>query len=198
MLKVICCLFFISLIVTACTDASSSATGNGADSTKKDTTTTVKAANDRDEYNEEEEIKNMIREMTHICENPITTDTVFVIGTDTLSIAFNHSCSGDSFLLHPRYIETYKMDRFMAHSLRSDIIVEKNGVRILDRRIEKKDFESVSDQVLNQYAVLLYPDLKISGDSILIDYSLSVPLTDVGIRVRARIGKDGGILFGRN
>jgi hypothetical protein len=198
MLKIICYLFFISLIITACTDASSTATGNGADSTKKDSATSVKAAIDKDVYNEEQEIKNMIREMTNICEAAITKDTVFIMGNDTLSVTFKHSCTGDSFLLPARYIEAYKIDRFMAHSLRSNIVVKKNGMGILDKRIDKKDYELVLDASLKEYAVLLYPKLTSSGDTIYINYSLSIPLTDVGIAVRASILKDGSIHYGLN
>ena len=140
----------------------------------------------------------MIREMANICEIAVTKDTVFIVGNDTLSVALKHSCTGDSFLLPVKYIEAYKMDRFIAHPLKTDIIVEKNGVRILDKSIEKKDFGAFVDGDLKEYAVLLYPVLKQTGDSIYIDYSLSVPLTDVGIGVKAGIGKDGGLHFGLN
>jgi ABC-type transport system involved in Fe-S cluster assembly fused permease/ATPase subunit len=66
MLKVICYLFFVTLIITACTDFSSGRTGNGADSTKKDSAISVKTAIDKDVYNEELEIKNMIRKFVSI------------------------------------------------------------------------------------------------------------------------------------
>lgn len=194
MLKGICYLFVLSVIYTACTDASSTDTTNGADSIQKDSLA-VKVVQDKNAYNEEEEIKKLIWETAHICDVAFTKDTIFIKGNDTFTVAFKHSCSGDSFLLPAKYIETYKMDRFMAYSLQSDIIVEKNGVGIVDRRIQKKDFSAVSDPVLNQYAVLQYPDLKITGDSVSINYSLSVPLTDVGIGVRATILKDGSIHF---
>jgi hypothetical protein len=191
MIKLICYLFAISVMITSCTDATSTTTNSGADSIKKET------AQDTDVYNEEQEIKNMISEMTNICEVAFTKDTTFIIGADTFTVTLNHSCTGDSFLLPAKYIETYKLPRFMAHNLKTDIVIEKDGVSILDKRIIKKDFESVADQSLNQYAVLLYPILKQTGDSIYIDYSLSIPLTDVGIAVRATILKDGGMYFGK-
>jgi hypothetical protein len=86
----------------------------------------------------------------------------------------------------------------MAHSLKSDVIIEKNGVRILVKRIEKKDFGSLVDGDLEKYAVLLYPEPGVTGDTIYLDYSISVPLTDVGIGVRASILKDGSIHYGKN
>jgi hypothetical protein len=197
-LKIFCYLLFISLIYTGCNDASTTVQKDGIDLTKKDSSSTVNVVQDRDEYQEEQEINNMLSEMTHICETPVVKDTVFIIGSDSISLAFNHSCTGDSFLLPSKYIETYKMDRFMAHSLKSDVIIEKNGVRILDKRIEKKDFGSLVDGDLKKYAVLLYPNLGITGDTIYINYSISVPLTDVGIGVRASILKDGSIQYGKN
>jgi len=192
MLKVICYLISISLVAAGCNNASSTATGNGPDSTQRET------AKDKDIYHEEQEIKNMIREMVNICEIAVTKDTVFIVGNDTLSVAFSHSCNGDSFLLPAKYIEPFKIDRFIAHSLKTNIVIEKNGVTILDKTIEKKDFGSFVDGDLKRYAVLLYPVLKQTGDSIYIDYSLSVPLTDVGIGVKVGIGKDGGMHFGLN
>lgn len=192
MLKLICYLFAISLIVTSCTDAPSATTDTGADSVKKET------AQDKDVYNEEQDIKNMISKMTNICEVAFTKDTSFIIGADTFAVALNHSCTGDSFLLPAKYIEVYKMDRFMAHDLKTDIVVKKNGVSILNKRIVKKDFKSVSDEVLNQYAVLFYGYMRTIDDSFYVHYSLSIPLTDVGIGVKAIISKDGSIRFGGN
>jgi hypothetical protein len=194
----ICYLFFVSFIYAGCSEAATTGNNNSVDSTKRNSSSSVKASKERPEYNEAADIKNMIREMSQICEHPVSKDTVFIMGNDTVSIAFNHSCTGDSFLLPAKYIETYKMDHFMAHSLKSDIIIKKNGVKLLGRRIEKKDFGSLVEGDLKDYAVLLYPIIERENDTIYIDYSISVPLTDVGIGVRASIKKDGSIQFGRN
>lgn len=192
MIKLICYLFAISLMVTSCTDATSTTTNNGADSIKKET------AADRDVYQEEQEIKKMISNMSQLCENAITMDTSFMVGKDSILVVFSHSCTGDSFPIPARYLEPYHLDHFMAYPLRSEIIVEKNRKRILYTKITKDDFISLLDHSLNKYGVLLYPDLEISGDTINISYSISIPLTDVGIGVRATILIDGNIHFGRN
>jgi hypothetical protein len=128
-LKIICFLFIASLIYTGCSNAATTMKSNGADSAQRDSSSPVsKTSQERGEYSEEEDIKNLIREMSQLCNNPITKDTVFILGNDSVSLAFNHSCTGDSFPLAAKYLETYKLDHFFAHSLKSDIIVKKNGV----------------------------------------------------------------------
>ena len=133
-----------------------------------------------------------------MCENPVIKDTLFIIGSDTISVALNHSCTGDSFPLPAKYLEMYKLDRFMAHSLKTDIVVEKNGERIAQKRILKMNFESLLEPSLKEYAVLWYGYMGTVNDTIYIDYSITIPLTDIGIGVRASILKDGSIQYGRN
>lgn len=198
-MKAICYLFIASLIYTGCNDTAITVKRKNADSTHRDSSAPVsKASQERDEYNEEEDIKNLIRDMSQLCNNPVTKDTIFIIGNDTVSLVVNHACTGDSFSLPAKYLEPIKLDRFMAHSLKSDIIVKKNGVRVLDKRIEKEDFGSLVEGDLEKYAVLFYTNIKRENDTVYIDYSLSVPLTDVGIGVRVSIQKDGSLRFGRN
>jgi hypothetical protein len=191
-------LFFTSVIFTGCSDIATTGKSKSADSTKRIKSSSVKAYEERGVYNEEEEIKSFIRQMAQLCENPVTKDTVFIIGKDSISLTFNHNCTGDSFPLPAKYLETYKLDRFFAHSLKSEIEVKKNGVSILNKRIEKRDFGSLIDGDLKEYAVLLYPNLGTTGDTIYIDYSISIPLTDIGIGVRANILKDGSIQYSSN
>ncbi|MBO9203992.1 MULTISPECIES: hypothetical protein [Niastella] len=202
-LKTIPYLLFISLVFAGCSDVATTEKSKGADSTKRVGSSTVKAVEEKGEYNEEgyneeEEIKNFIRQMSQLCENPVIKDTVFIMGKDSVSLAFNHNCTGDSFPLPAKYLETYKLDRFTGHSLKSDIAVKKNGVNVLNKRIEKGDFESLIDGNLKEYGVLLYPHIGAVGDTIYIDYSISIPLTDIGIGVRASILKDGSVQYTRN
>lgn len=77
----------------------------------------------------------------------------------------------------------------------SSMKVEKNGTGILDTMIYKKDFNRFLDENLRQYGVLLYPVLKASNDIIQINYSISIPLTDVGTGVTAKISKEGVLSF---
>jgi len=49
------------------------------------------------------------------------------------------------------------------------------------------------DQQLQEYGALLCPLMELVNESIELDYSISIPLTDAGIGVTMVINCDGGI-----
>jgi len=51
------------------------------------------------------------------------------------------------------------------------------------------------DTTLNKYATLLYPTLDIKNDSIRIHYSISIPVTDLGIGANLEFDKKGNYVI---
>ncbi|RAJ83332.1 hypothetical protein CLV59_103296 [Chitinophaga dinghuensis] len=112
----------------------------------------------------------------------IKIDTTFNYSGSKVQICFQHYCTYDSTLILPeKYIEIYGIKKFVTHSFESSLSVKMNGKRIIDTIIKRSMFEDTIQTELVKYGVLLYPNLTFNKkNQIEIDYSLSIPLTDVG------------------
>ncbi len=92
----------------------------------------------------------------------------------------------------------YGLENFVTHNFTSSLKISQNNETIIDREINKSDFNKVLEDHLKEYAVMFPPSLRYYADSININYSISIPLTDVGIGVTATIKPDRTISFGTN
>ena len=129
-------------------------------------------------------------------KNTISVDTTYRSGNDTVRVQFSYRCLMDSSIVVPRrYVEMYGMDKFVTHNFASSIIIQKNRKTVVDRKIVKSDFNAVLEEHLKEYGTLLYPYIYYYADSVRVNYSLSFPLTDVGIGVSAVIRKDSSVSF---
>ena len=123
-------------------------------------------------------------------------DSAFTIGADHFKLHSEHYCLMDSGLTIPKgYAKMYKLDSFVTHNFVAKVRLEKNDRTILQRTICKKDFNGVLAPSLRKYASLRPPYLHLQKDSIWLEFSISIPLTDVGVPAYAAIGTDGGISF---
>ncbi|MHA4810911.1 hypothetical protein ACX0G9_22580 [Flavitalea flava] len=97
--------------------------------------------------------------------------------------------------LFKAYVYMYKLDSFVTHNFVTQVRLDKNNKTILQRTIYKEDFEKFLDSPLKDYATLRCPSLAISNGSIELDYSISIPLTDVGVGMTMMIKNDGTISY---
>jgi hypothetical protein len=120
-------------------------------------------------------------------------DTTLTIGNDVYRIVFKHTCTFDSAVILPaKYVSLYGLQQFVTHNFTSIVSIYKNNSLVVERHITKDLFRPQAGSSLAQYGVLLYPDIKILNKSFLrIDYSLSIPLTDVGHGVNVSFTKEG-------
>jgi hypothetical protein len=126
-------------------------------------------------------------------------DTSFFVGDDTIRFQYQYHCKMDSAVIVPKkYVNIYGLENFVTHNFTSSVLITQQDKTILKREINKNDFDKVLEDPLKEYAVMLYPYLHYYADSITINYSISIPLTDLGIGVAAIIKPDGAISFGRN
>lgn len=146
---------------------------------------------------DEDDLKEILAEHIRSYKDPVTIDSTWFAGKDTFRLVLTYSCLMDSAVTVPaQYVKFYGLDSFVTHNFTSSLQVKKNGILLLDRTIKKQDFDKELDASLRNYGVLLSPYIKLFTDSVQINYSLSIPLTDVGIPVSAVVNKEGGIRFG--
>ena len=101
----------------------------------------------------------------------------------------------DSAIKVPKnYVDIYKLDSFVTHNFVTILRLEKNNKTIIQRRVYKRDFEKFLFQQLKKYGALLCPSLDLSNGTIDLDYSISIPLTDIGTGIMI-LNRDGTIVY---
>lgn len=146
---------------------------------------------------EEPSLDEIYQECIDRYTHPKVIDTVFKMGDDSFRLRLNHYCLMDSGIQVPKsYTKLFHLDSFVTHNFVTDITLNRGDQEILRRTIVKNDFNQLLFPALKSYAILFPPDLRLSRDSIILSYSISIPLTDVGVGLSAVIDGQGRILFG--
>ena len=103
-----------------------------------------------------------------------------------------HYCTYDSALHLPsKYIEDYGLKEFTTHDFKSILKISSADSLVVDTVITKKTFKDEMFREEKLYGVLLHPRLLFSDTSLMIEYSISIPLTDVGVSAYLECGYDG-------
>jgi hypothetical protein len=84
---------------------------------------------------------------------------------------------------------------FRTHSFESRILVLSNEDTLINRKVTKSDFRSFLDTSLQDYGLLIFPNVNFSRPELVVNYSISIPLTDVGIGVRLIANEKGLLRF---
>jgi hypothetical protein len=167
-----------------------------AQSSSPSTTKPAAARTDSIDDNPEPSLSEIYNDCIDRYDHPVTIDSVFFAGTDVLELHVYYYCLKDSAIKVPKsYVGMYKLDSFVTHNFETQVKLTKNGKVILERTVRKKDFVPFLDHYLKSYAVLLFPDVGMENDTIHISYSITIPLTDVGIGARMLIDRNGKVRF---
>lgn len=124
-------------------------------------------------------------------------DKIVVDGPDTLQVHLIYFCLHDSSLVVPKkYIWSNEKNAkdFVTHNFASKIILIRNRDTVLNRIFKKADFNNVIYDQLKKYAILFNPDYigyNQAKKEFAVGYSISIPLTDVGVPAFLIIDKKG-------
>src|SRR5262249_40551123 len=109
-------------------------------------------------------------------------------------IRFRHYCTNDSLLELPKDIlDIYKLKKFTTSNFVSSLVVRSRDTVVLDTIIRSDLFYRYADPRLKTYGVLFYGGRDFLPGRLNIDYSLSIPLSDVGIGVHLSYALGGGL-----
>ena len=89
----------------------------------------------------------------------------------------------------------YKLDSFVTHNFMTELVLKKNNKVLTKKEVVKKDFTPFLTDQLKEYAVLLSPSVNLSQMGINLDYSISIPLTDVGVGVTMILKYNGSVTY---
>jgi len=155
---------------------------------------TTRPAVDTSKDDEDEDLIKMYKDYVDQYKKPCIIDSVFALGGDTFHLHVKHYCLLDSAIKAPgQYVKMYKLDSFVTHNFATVLKLDKNGKTILERTVYKKDFEKFLRPPLQKYGALLCPELSLSANQVKLDYSISIPLTDVGVGVTVLIDRNGTV-----
>lgn len=159
---------------------------------QSDTTKFITGVNRSQQADEKEE--DFRQEFVSLYLKPIHIDTFFMDGGVNYKVVFRHFSTMDSGLVIPAKYNFDTNSDFVTHNFVSDLIVLKEKDTVFNKRVTKSIFRPILDTIdmpLEKYATLLYPTLSIDNDSIHIYYSISIPVTDIGIRATVNFDKNG-------
>jgi hypothetical protein len=183
-------LYFIFLTLLGCSS------GSQGTNFQVDTTKFV-AKIDTTQQDEEEDV-DFRQEFISLYQKPVLIDTSFVDNGKEYEIFFHHFSTMDNGLVVPAKYNFDTNKDFVTHNFVSDLTVLTGKDTVFKKHITKAMFKPLLDTLdtlLNEYATLLYPTLDINNDSIQIHYSISIPVTDVGIDADIKFDKQGNYVI---
>jgi hypothetical protein len=130
-------------------------------------------------------------------------DTILKAGNDSLHLQLKYYCIKDSTLVIPKkYVFGEKSPKdFITHDFASEIVITQNGQTIFNKTIRKGNFNSVITDQLKSYGILMKPYLSTTNgdkDQVVLDYSISIPGSEIGTGVSLTINKKGDYKVAKN
>lgn len=191
-MKQIIILPLLILVLVSCNSTSNQTTAG----VKNVDTVNESSQKQKEEGEAEPELNTILSDYKEMAGKTFIEDTVLTINNDTFRISLSHYPLPDSLVIVPKkYVGIYKLDSFATPGFKTSVTIVKDGKTILQREISKNDFQEFLDPPLKKYAVLLCPYVSSTNGHIELHYSISVPLTDVGIGAGAIVDKEGDVEF---
>lgn len=109
-----------------------------------------------------------------------TIDTTF----NNYRISVVYYCANDSSILIPsKYSWSENKQNFRTHNFLSKVIIVQRNDTVFTKQITKELFSRSLPKELKSFGVLMYPEITLLKDSLCFSYSVSIPLTDIGMNV---------------
>lgn len=120
-------------------------------------------------------------------------DSVFTFRSgQAYNLSLTYYCLKDSSVILPaRYNWSGREEIFPTHPFVCEYKMSRAGETLAKGVIQKQTFSAQLDSALQAYGVLQYPHLSFNENRVEMAFSISVPLTDVGVGVTAYLQEDG-------
>lgn len=141
----------------------------------------------------EPDFQEVLQEFKGLYLATITLDSVIEIHDDTLRVSLNHFSLSDSILVPTKYNWGAAKFDYHVRNFASQIRVFSNDQMVVDTTVTKDAFVNLLDANLKSYGVLLYPSYQgydSTDGAFIVNYSVSIPCTDIGELVTLRVRLD--------
>jgi hypothetical protein len=133
---------------------------------------------------EQVNLDTVLNEYYKQCRDTFRVDTSIIYKKNLLHIKFFHYCTNDSLIQLPqKYLQFYKLRKFITHDFVSSLKIISNDSVLLDTIISKNLFNEYVHEEEVSYGTIFYPVFKLNPNGIRINYSYSIALTDIGVPV---------------
>jgi hypothetical protein len=184
--KIFFSIAFACLILTACSQVkndSKKASNDLASDTAKSTEEFVELG-----------FYEALQEFRALYDRPTNLDTTITIDQNTFRLIVHHNSLLDSIIVPQKYNWGDNKYDYGVRTFASTAKILKNNNSTVEVIIKKENFALLLDESLNKYGVLLYPTYEgydSAARAFIVNYSVSIPCTDVGKSVSLRISLDG-------
>lgn len=142
----------------------------------------------------DDELLSIVQAFREMIYDTIKTDTSFIYEGKEINVFISYCALKESKIVIPdKYASIFGMKEFETKNFGSHIILSVDNKRRLDTIITKDFFYKDASESLKDYGTLLYPKVLFEKDAMLMEYSFSIPLTDIGQNAKARINYSGKI-----
>jgi hypothetical protein len=119
-------------------------------------------------------------------------DTSFIDKNgDNIHFISKYYCTFDKSLKIPKdYVWEDTSKNFITHNYANDLLVVINNDTVFNKTIHKNEFKNHLENHLKKYAVIMSPKFEYDN-KIILRYSLSIPITDLGTSATLTIKKNG-------
>ena len=111
--------------------------------------------------------------------------------TGPYSFVVKHFCTFDSAITVPAGFNFDTGRPFRTHNFESTIFIIRDGDTLSTTSITKPLFHPFLFDALDSFAVLFDPSVALEDDSLKLFYSISIPVTDVGVGVALKMDTTG-------
>lgn len=144
-----------------------------------------------------EEVKEQFEQYYEKTE--VLVDSIKIKG-QLYKLKLNHYCLFDTLIVPAEYNWSENPQDYLVHNFASEILLTRDGDIVLDTIMKKDFFRDILNEGLLEYTVLI-PSLYYMGfdkgeKTFKINYSISIPATDIGTGVILYVGVDGSIWSG--
>ncbi len=92
-----------------------------------------------------------------------------------------HYCLYDSAVIVPSRYNFDTNAPFTTHNFETEILITRGEDTLVRKKVIKDDFRGNLFPALDSFGVMLPPTCKVNHSKLILEYSISVPVTDVGI-----------------
>lgn len=139
----------------------------------------------------EPDFSDALQEFNELYRAPTILNSTINTSEDTLQFMLKHFSLADSIVVPKKY--NWGADKFdyVVRNVASRITITRNDEVLVDTTLTKENFVHLLDDNLKAYGVLMFPAYQgyDSADRLfIVNYSVSIPCTDVGKLVSLKVG----------
>ena len=135
--------------------------------------------------------KEIMKQLAESYSMTFSIDTEFTIQNKKYELKLRHFCTMDNGLKIPAKYNFDTHSEFITHNFESTFLLLKGQDTIANKTIDKNLFRALLSPELDSFATISFPNFRLSNDSIELDYSISIPATDVGVPATIKFDRSG-------